>query len=188
MSGMGNSSSLPSGVPYLTVADEPLELDVTPLQAFEFLADMENEAFWHPRVKAGHKTSDGPIGLGTEFVFEGLEGALALRHDEFVRGQRLGNTIALPDGSIERWSATFLLSPAGGTILLQAFELPIARGADAATIARLRTDTARRLADLNPHLKRGVEGRFMEPTLSNVATERPANPGPTGGPGPRNPI
>jgi hypothetical protein len=179
---MGNSSSLPSGVPYLTVADGPLELDVPPLQAFEFLADMENEALWHPRVKSGRKTSDGPIGLGTEFAFEGLEGTLALRHDEFVRGQRLGNTIVLPDGTIERWSATFLPSRGGGTILLQAFQLPLSRGMDAAEITRLRTDTARRLADLNPHLKRGVEGQATEPTLSKVATQRAEKPGPAGGP------
>jgi hypothetical protein len=164
------------------VADEPLELDVSPLEAFEFLANMENEALWHPRVKSGHKTSDGPIGLGTEFIFEGLEGTLTLRHDEFVRGQRLGNTIALPDGTIERWSATFVPSRSGGTILLQAFELPLSRGMDAAEIARLRTDTARRLADLNPHLKRGVEGHLPEATPSNVARQRAENPGLTGGP------
>ena len=159
---------------YTKVTDQPLQIGVPVHEAFNALANAENEAQWHPSVQSARKLSAGPIGDGTEFEIQGPRGALIFRHDEFVPGERLGNTVTLPDGRVERWSATFASSSDGGTLLTQTFEIPLRPEADAAEEEMVRNAIKHRFADLNPHLKSGVEAlASSEPTAPEAPGHSP---------------
>jgi diaminopimelate decarboxylase len=116
---------------------------------------MHNEVLWHPDVDAVVKISEGPIGLDTEFVANGSRWTVTLHHDEFVPGESLGNTTIMTGGTVERWSATFAPAPDGGTFLTQKLEIPIRAGSREVDI--VYAATVQRFAELNPHLKRGIE-------------------------------
>jgi len=43
-------------------------LDCTPERAFDYLADLGNEAEWNPDMDHTEKLTDGPVGVGTKWL------------------------------------------------------------------------------------------------------------------------
>jgi len=149
----------------LSVTIDPLLLNVPREQAFWFLANMENESLWHPKVDKLEKVGNEQIGLGTEFVSaNNEEGAVKLRLDDFVPCERLGNTIERNDGTITRWSGALSSMPDHKTLLIQTWQILGSKPLNKESVSKNRRDFLDYSEFLNPYLKSGVEKYSKQPT------------------------
>jgi hypothetical protein len=58
---------MPLVATYETILTIPRPIEET----FAFVSDFRNAARWDPRTYSAHKTTDGPIGVGTRFMLTG---------------------------------------------------------------------------------------------------------------------
>ncbi|MFP4148675.1 MAG: SRPBCC family protein [Nitriliruptoraceae bacterium] len=57
---------------------EPLQVPITPEQAFDHVADFTTSASWDPGITAARRLDEGPIGLGSRFEVKLALGPLSL--------------------------------------------------------------------------------------------------------------
>jgi hypothetical protein len=52
----------------MAVIENTVEIDRLPEVVFDYLVDLRNELKWNPDVKSMEKVTEGPIGVGTQFL------------------------------------------------------------------------------------------------------------------------
>jgi uncharacterized protein YndB with AHSA1/START domain len=66
--------------------ENEIEIARSPEDVFDYSVDLTREPEWNPKARRVEKVTDGPIGIGTRFEVEFLQGAPMTI--EFVRFQR----------------------------------------------------------------------------------------------------
>lgn len=52
----------------MAVIENTVQIDRSPVEAFDYLVDLCNELEWNPGVQSMEKLTEGPIGVGTRFL------------------------------------------------------------------------------------------------------------------------